>query len=87
MGNHIAAISWKYRYVKSITSFAGTMKSFAGMAFWTNIKRKIESSYQPVDLLSISLNSLPFLKTGLEIYQAISKELYASRNVLNWKVQ
>ena len=54
MGNHIAGISWKYSYAKSVTSFAGTMKSFAGMAFWTNIKRKIEASYQPVIFPSIS---------------------------------
>ena len=44
----------KYSYANSVNSFAGTMKSFAGMAFLTNIKRKIESSYQPVNLLSIN---------------------------------
>ena len=58
MGNHIAGISWKYSYAKSVASFAGTMKSFAGMVFWANIKRKIEASYQPVNLLSISLIAL-----------------------------
>ena len=41
MGNHIAGISWKCSYAKTATCFAGTMKSFAGMAFRTNIKRKI----------------------------------------------
>ena len=58
MGNHIAGIIWKYSYAKSVTSFAGTMKSVAGMAFWANIKRKIEYCKQPVDLLSIILNAL-----------------------------
>ena len=74
MGNHIAGISWKCIYAKTVTSFAGTMKSFAGMAFWTNIKRKIEASYQLENLLSISLNALLELQansqTGLEIYQS-----------------
>ena len=59
MGNHIAGISWKYSYYNLFTSFAGTIKSYkAGMAFWANIKRNIEATYQPVDLVSISLNGL-----------------------------
>ena len=51
MGHNIAGISWKFSYAKTATSFAGTIKSFAGIAFCANIKRKIEASYQPVDLI------------------------------------
>ena len=45
MGNQIAGISWKYSYAKSVTSFAGTMQSFAGMTFCDIIQKKIEASY------------------------------------------